>query len=176
VIVGINPGAAKEPEIEYFRKHGIDYKTMVEYWHGRIRGFKYYTWLKKIPDNLGLKGPILWTELVKCSSKTKRVLPPLETFRICIRNFLSNELELVPRNWPLIASGSYVYRALSFRFPKRIVIGVPHPTGSYGYFQKMFSRRNSSKMLKLFRPDLSKMSNGESGKALWLNAKRGRIE
>lgn len=137
---------------------------------------KYYTWLKRIPDNLGLRGPILWTELVKCTSKVKGTLPPLETFRICISNFLSKELESVPRSWPLIAAGKYVYQALAFRFPNRIVIGVPHPTGSYGHFQKLFSKLNNKKMLKVFKPELRKMWSSGCGKAAWLNAKRKRIE
>jgi hypothetical protein len=47
------------------------------------------------------------------------------------------ELELIPQ-WPLIALGREGYNALSYMFPRRTIIGLPHPTGQGGRIQ--FSR------------------------------------
>lgn len=176
VIVGINPGQSRPHETKYYTEHGIDYGTMLEYWRIKIQHLNYYTRLKKISDTLGLRGPILWTELVKCTSEVKGETPPLETFRTCTRTFLSKELEAVPRSWPLIAAGHKVYEALSFRFPRRIVIGVPHPTGSYGHFLKFVYDRNGAKLLKSLKLDFGRLWNNGIGKAVWLNVKKQRVE
>lgn len=132
---------------------------------------KYYNSLRKLVNELGFTGPILWTELVKCESETPGELPPLQTFRDCTKIFLTEELKLIPENCPLIAVGKQVYNALAYRYPSRIVIGVPLPTGSYGHFPKLFD--NSGKVVQTINPPFRELWDGISGKAVWLYSNKG---
>lgn len=153
VIVGINPGRSKPDEQNYYIKNGQSYDEVVEYWRVHICGLKYYSSLRSFVDQLGFRGPILWTELVKCENKRGVRIPPLQTFRICTKTYLSRELELIPDKWPLIAVGGEVYKALAYRFPTRIIVGIPHPTGSYGHFSKLFGKND--KLLETFNTKLT---------------------
>ncbi|MFQ5788318.1 MAG: hypothetical protein ACE5H1_10115 [Thermodesulfobacteriota bacterium] len=45
-----------------------------------------------------------------------------------------------PRGVSWQAVGNEVFKILGYRFPERIVIGIPHITGSYGQFHKLFSK------------------------------------
>jgi hypothetical protein len=91
---------------------------------------------------------------VKCEKKSSGYdLPPLQTFRTCTKIYLQKEIETVPDNLPLIAVGIESYKALSYLFASRTVIGVPHPTGSYGQFHKLFN--NGS-----LRPEIKTPING----------------
>lgn len=147
VIVGINPGKSNKREKEYYIENGITYDSIVSYWMKKISGKKYYKWPRILANNLGLVGPILWTEMVKCESKdvaqpmTFRNYP--QTFRTCTDSFLCNELELIPSSWPIFALGTVAYSALGFLFPNRTIIGIPHPTGSYGQFNRLIEQINS---------------------------------
>jgi hypothetical protein len=42
------------------------------------------------------------------------------------------EIACVPTDWPLIEIGAKEFEILAYRFPRRLVIGVPHPTGARG--------------------------------------------
>ncbi|MCK4576519.1 hypothetical protein KAU34_08945 [candidate division WOR-3 bacterium] len=176
VIVGINPGHSKPYERNYYIKNGQSYDKVVEYWNAHIRKRKYYSSLRSFVNQLGFQGPILWTELVKCENMQEVRSPPLQTFRICTKTYLSRELDLIPDNsdnWPLIAVGREVYKALAYRFPTRIVVGIPHPTGSFGYFSKLFDR--NGELLKIFKLPPEKLWDGKSGRAVWFDAKNGQI-
>lgn len=144
VVVGINPGRSKPDERKFYLDKEISYKKVIDYFEEEISEHKYYIYLRKFVDLMGYKGPILWTELVKCENDSKTKFPPLQTFRACTKIFLSKELELVPDNWPLIAIGREAHKALSYLYPDRSVLGVPHPTGSYGYFNKLFTDINKN--------------------------------
>lgn len=164
IIVGINPGQSKQREREYFIREGANYSTWKKYWETKIKKLSYYEKLRKFITQLGYKEGILWTELVKCQNEEKCKEPPLQTFRVCIKNYLERELESVPNEIPIIAVGNKVFEALSYRFPNRLIIGVPHPTGSYGNFRKLFEKNGKIKkqFLKLAREINDKEGNWNS--------------
>jgi len=135
-VIGINPGNADPKERKFYGKHGTKYSVLLKYWTQDI-GYKhtYYSHVRNILDQVGLSGPILWTELAKCEGATKkRKVPPLSTLRHCAAQFLLDELQLVPQ-WPLIALGREAQTALSYMFPRRTIIAIPHPTGTGGRIQ-----------------------------------------
>jgi hypothetical protein len=152
VIVGINPGRAKEDERDYFRKNGATYKAEVNYWQDYWQEAKnkrtgkkhpYYERLRTLASDLGIEGPILWTELVKCESEKGTSLS-VQTIRDDIHRYLLKEIHHIPGSWPLIGAGRRAYEILSFSFPKRTVIGVPHPTGSYGQFNRLMANGHAT--------------------------------
>lgn len=56
--------------------------------------------------------------------------------RICINKFLKREIELFP-NYTIFALGNRAFEVCSFSFPKHFIVGIPHPTGSRGYFDRL---------------------------------------
>ena len=168
VIVGINPGRSKPHEQEFYCSNGQTYEQVIAYWQEYI-GYhhRYYAKLRALVTELGFNGPILWTELVKCEN-TSAVsgLPPLQTFRTCTQTYLQKELQAVPSDWPLIAVGNESYKALAYIFASRTVIGVPHPTGSYGHFDNLFDTKD--RLLPKVKILTRDIVSGEGGKAVWL--------
>jgi len=152
VIVGLNPGQAKKDERLYYKKlydaGELKHHDFISYWNGKFRNWKYHNRLRGVADKLGLRGPILWTELVKCQSKKQGILR-VQTVRDDIHKYLLREIAVIPESWPLIAGGDKAYEILSYSFPNRLVIGVPHPTGTYG--NHWLNHINSKKILALKR-------------------------
>ncbi|MFH1226443.1 MAG: hypothetical protein V1701_00895 [Planctomycetota bacterium] len=147
VIVGINPGRiGKSKKGDSERKAGREgnYKVWLDWFRKRFNPDKndykgkYYGPLARMVRKLGLKGPILWTELVKCQNASDKK-PTVQTFRVCIKKYLLKEIELTPKSWPIIAVSKKAFDILPYLFPSRIVIGVPHPA-SYGYFKKVLDK------------------------------------
>jgi hypothetical protein len=138
-MVGINPGRASNWEKEFYKKHGPTYDATLACWDEKIKNHSYYTRGRAFADSIELHGPILWTELVKCESP-KGVELSVQTIRDSINCYLFKELEIIPKSWPLIAVGNEAFKILGYRFPERTVIGIPHITGSYGQFHKLFSK------------------------------------
>ena len=168
VIVGINPGKSKDNEKIFYLKNGINYGSVEAYWKENISDLKYYNQLRKLVEQLGITGPILWSELVKCENSGDK-LPEIQTFRHCTGKFLKEELNIIQIvEWPIFAVGKVTFNALAYLCPERIVIGVPHPTGSHGHFSYLFDKGNDEK-LKL-DITIEKLWNGKSGLAIWLNA------
>jgi hypothetical protein len=136
VFVGLNPGQAKKAERSYcsraFESGSLTYETVVQFWENNLRIVKYYDELRKVADALGLDGPILWTDLVKCQGKSRRTPLRVQTIRHDIHKYLLEEITEIPESWPLVAVGDKAFEILSYSFPTRLVIGIPHPTGSYG--------------------------------------------
>jgi len=164
IVVGISPGISGPRERGYYMKEGISYESVKEYFFSGSRPIsreKYFSQLRKIVGELGLGTAILWTDLCKCEDKTKGISPPMQTFRTCVRNFLRNELELFPAA-PLIAVGNQSFQALCYLFPDRFVIGVPHPTGSYGNFSQLF---NEKERLKTCYKNMARLLKDEQGYA-----------
>lgn len=167
-IVGINPGPSGARERNFYLTNGPTYEQVVNYWRTHVsHRHKYYTGLRKLSTELGFSGPILWTELVKCESAPDQKKPPLQTFRTCTRTYLQEELEAVPDDWPLIAVGREAYKALAYLFANRAVIGVPHPTGSFGHFHRLF---DTGRLLPEVKAQTKGLWDGEMGKAVWLTA------
>ena len=142
VALGINPGTGDDEEETYYREHGCTYEAMLEFWMARRDwSHPYHTRTRRFIDAIGLAGPILWTELVKCQNAPgKRGAPPLETLRTCVQLYLVEEVAAVPPDWPIVAIGKEPYRVATLMFPSRTVIGIPHPTGSYGLFPRLFDK------------------------------------
>jgi hypothetical protein len=96
-IIGINPGRAPDSERQFYRDRNGTYEAVCEWF--KIVGFKhrYYTGLRKLINQLGLSGPILWTELAKCESPAGAAgVPPLATLRTDTARYLTAELALLP--------------------------------------------------------------------------------
>lgn len=165
VIVGINPGTASMQEMDFYLQNGPTYLSVVNYWKHKYP--PYYKLLRDFIRNANLIGPILWTELVKCQSDKAEPSPSLQTFRTCVSRFLNDELKLVPPDWPLIAVGRESYKALAYIYPKRIVIGVPHPTSSRGQFAALVQERKS-KAKNNFK--LDELWQHDEGLVKWLSA------
>jgi hypothetical protein len=175
VIVGINPGRSKEHEREFYRLNGQTYEQEIRYWQQYIAQHPYYRRLRNFAEELGFKGAILWTELVKCeNASAESGLPPLQTFRTCTETYLQKELQAVPDDWALIAVGTEPYKALAYMFASRTVIGVPHPTGSRGQFARLFDR--GKKLLPEVKVQTENILNGAGGEAVWLSLTQPRAD
>ena len=139
VVVGLNPGNAGKPECEYYQSTDLSYGAIVNYWEQSLKeSNEYYKRLRELANQLGLGGTILWTELAKCENDSNVKRPPVQTLRTCANLYLLNELKLVPNDWPLIAAGRDAFNALVYICPSRAVIGIPHPTGSFGDYPRLF--------------------------------------
>lgn len=136
VVVGINPGESTKKERDYFRQSGCSYK---EVWGHFLNDFvrkknTYYKRLREFVTEIGLAGPILWSDVAKCEKAPDTKEVPLQTLRTCASYFLRRELEAAPGDWPVIGVGKDAYKALAYLAPTRAVLGIPHPTGSRGHF------------------------------------------
>jgi hypothetical protein len=173
-IIGINPGKSRDRERRHYLDAGTTYEAVVEFWKAEISKKKYHRQLRRLVDSLGFVGPILWTELAKCENRKDNQLPPLQTFRTCTHTYLSEELNHLPPDWPIIAVGREAYTALAYRYPTRIVIGVPHVGGSYGLFPELFKK--SGDLRPGFRIDIHGLWDGKTGRAVWFNSKTRHYE
>ena len=155
IIIGENPGRAggkENSELKDNVLHGnnADYGKYLDYWEEN-KGEKeekgkedkgYYGKLREFAERLAFKGPILWTDIVKCqkdTGKKKKSELPAQTIRNCVNEYLLEEVEKAPENWPIIACGKVAFNTVSYLFLDRLIIGIPHVTGSYGYFSKLSS-------------------------------------
>lgn len=132
IVVGLNPGRANRYERNYYVKSGRTYRDVVAFWTetGKPQSHPYHRRIRELVGAWGFTGPILWSELAKCQTKESVQALPLQTFRTCVSQFLRKELALIPGDWPILAAGQEAYKAVSYMFPDRAVIGVPHPTGA----------------------------------------------
>src|SRR3989344_703505 len=71
IIVGLNPGKSNKEERDFYKSKPISYGAVLEYWRSKISTLSYFNRLRKFVDELGLVGPILFTDLVKCESKKR---------------------------------------------------------------------------------------------------------
>ena len=148
VIIGSNPGRSTEVErahyINYIKSSstGLSYNATLEYWP-KIANIPYFARLRAFVNSFGIEGPILWSDLVKCECNINPEIArpsslPAQTLRTCVHRYLQRELELPPIEWPIIAVGLVAFNALSSLVPPgRAIIGVPHPTGSFGHAAKL---------------------------------------
>ena len=170
VMVGINPGRAKPAEIAYYKKVGATYEAIVQYWQDHIRSLPYYERLRRLTKAFNLNGPILWTELAKCENATSTKYAPLNALRACTGEFLTDELKAIPLEWPLFGISRETYKALAYLYPDRTVIGVPHPTSSFG---KQFSRLLQ---LDLESKEVVYRALSSQGELLWLGDVGHKLE
>jgi hypothetical protein len=170
VMVGINPGpcAINSPEANYYLKNGVNYNSVVGYFQECGSVYKYYRHLRDFINCMGLTGPILWTELVKCqcASGTKHL--SLNTSRICANEYLKKEIDIVPENWPIIAAGSEPYNLLKYIFLTRPVLGIPH-TNTRGEFPNMFEGKGRTKFTLKIENQINTFNQG-GNIAMWLKS------
>jgi len=157
IIIGENPGRAGGTENSQLIK--ANYDKYIEFWKEK-KGEKkgegkedkgYYGKLREFAEKLGFKGPILWTDVVKCQKdidKNKKSELPAQTIRNCVNEYLLEEVEKAPENWPIIACGKVAFNAVSYLFLDRLIIGIPHVTGSYGDFSKLSSCPEKMRKIK----------------------------
>jgi hypothetical protein len=144
IAVGLNPGKAKEKEKDFYKANNGTYNAFVEFF-GReiVQKHKYYKETKKLLDLLGLNGPIVWTELVKCQCKGKNGDIAIQTFRTCINRYLKKEIELFP-DFTIVAIGKTAFNFCAISFPQNFVIGIPHTSGSYGSFYRLLNKAKAN--------------------------------
>ena len=129
-VIGLNPGRARSHEMEYLANSSQSFEDLEAYWNLRGREHPYHDRIKRLVDAWGITGPILWSNLAKCQTKQGVDELPLQTFRTCVTSYLVSEANVVPKDWLILAAGQEAYKAVSYLFRDRRIIGVPHPTGS----------------------------------------------
>lgn len=100
---------------------------------------------------------------------TNKVDPPIQTFRNCSNKYLRKEIELVP-TWPIIAVGKEAHKVLSYLYPKRSILGVPHPTGGRGiHFNRLYNGKSHTIFKKTIQKQIADFK-GKSGVEVWLKS------
>jgi hypothetical protein len=140
VLLGMNPGQGDDRERSAFQADRTFEATVHFMTEHRLLKHEYYKRLRLLANECGLRGHLLWTELAKCQSAEEvHGSLPLETYRTCASVFLRREVEATPASWAIFAVGRDAYRAAAFMFSERSVVGLAHPTGSYGNWHAMFA-------------------------------------
>lgn len=129
IVVGINPGTSEQKERNTYKdkkNQPIKYATIKEYYKYKIKeDTRYFKNAKTFVERAGFKGAILWTDLCKCENMSKKDKPSPQTFRVCIKRFLNEELKLAPEA-PIVALGKKVFNFMALSYPDRFVVGIPH--------------------------------------------------
>lgn len=134
VAVGLNPGRSSPTERTFYQASiPPSYNSLVQWYLQKGSQNAYYSKLRKFIRDLG-RTEILWTELAKCENQPKGLNPGVPTLRHCTGLYLRRELAAVDDSWLLFGIGQEAWRALAYLYPDRAVIGIPHPTGSFGHF------------------------------------------
>jgi len=148
--VGLNPGTSKHRERAFYRQHrqnGVSYDHVKEY-RRSICDIRYFRMTRTIIDQLGLRGPIIWSNLAKCeNAEGQKDPPPVQTMRHCAGRFLRRELEVAPPDWAVLAIGLHAFVALAYLATGRAVIGIPHTTGSRN-FRMLFEGNDVNGLLR----------------------------
>lgn len=167
--VGLNPGTSSTRERAFYLASEVTYERVREY-RTSIGKIPYLVRTRSVIDQLGLSGPILWSNLAKCENEDGRKgLPPLQTLRHCARRFLFQEIAETPCDWAVLGIGWEAYRALAYLVPKRAVIGIPHPTGGYRDFRKILDKGQLREEIK--DRALHALRSPEPG-AVWLGSEK----
>lgn len=172
MVVGLNPGRIRRGSREhlFYRANAknLSYEKMFLCWRDeKIREHYYYKEVRKFIRNLGMRGPILWSDLAKCQKGEEYPLS-LQTIRRCSDKFLKHEMDYVGKDWVLIGVGRNAYNALTYLKAENLLLGIPHPTGSYGTFSDMMEKINKShSCIEDIKEKIEK--GGYPYKALWIN-------
>jgi len=171
LVAGINPGRSKAAERTHYKVSGPLYNVVRDYWHLAIADVPYYRHLRRLLDQLGFTGPIIWSDLAKCENAPEvHGLLPLQTLRTCAGHFLHKELEATPADWPIFGVGGEAFKALAYLEPRRTVIGVPHPTGSRGQFFSLFQ---AGELQAAVRSVVAAALEAATPTAVWLTSQHG---
>lgn len=138
IVIGLNPGPASRWECEAFRRDEAEPQVDRRNWRRVTRlTHPYYAATRALLWAMGRRGPIWWTEAVKCQSpgkapNTRRPAPPPpELIRACASMHLAGELApLELKSWPIVAvhRGAPLALAVMDRalWRAKRVIRVPH--------------------------------------------------
>ena len=135
VVVGLNPGRTSSKEAAFYLARGLHYRALKEWWRLSLSEHPYYAKIRPVIRSLGIGGRILWTDVAKCElpDGAQNADLPDGTLDACAERFLAQELDLPPqRTWPVFALSDRAYQFVRQRFPHRVVVGLLHPTGSWG--------------------------------------------
>jgi len=143
IVIGLNPGKCNATEREFYLENGINFDSILSYFDGHLKNLRYFTKTRDLITFLGFGGDILWTELVKCECLGQNGIIPVQTLRVCIDNYLRKEIDSfnTPTIFPL---GNNAFDFCSLRFPNHFIVGLPHPTGSYGHFDRLKKKVESN--------------------------------
>lgn len=137
VVVGQNPGMAGDEERALYQGHGVGYRQQLLAWD-RVQNVAYFERLRRSLGLLGLDGPVLWTDVVKCEGSA----PSAEAKKTCADEYLVHELEAAPNDWPVLAAGGVAFKTCSSLAGDHPVLGFFHPTGRWttGVFSRYLER------------------------------------
>jgi len=154
IVVGLNPGKCKNKEREYYLSKGIKFDSLSGYFfESNLNNRPYFKRTRDLITLLGFDGDILWTDLAKCECLGKNGEIPIQTLRVCINRFLRKEVELFKCS-TIFALGNVAFDFCALSFPNHFIVGLPHPSGSYGDFTKLKKRVLSN--TKHFTDNISK--------------------
>ncbi len=162
IVVGLNPGKCKSKERQYYLAEGIKYDSLLKYFiKSNLKNRPYFKRTRDIITLLGFDGNILWTDLAKCECLGKNGSVPIQTLRVCINRYLRKEIELF-KSPTIFALGNIAFNFCALSFPNHFVVGLPHPSGTYGDFNKLKKKIVSRE--KYFTNHISKIkdSNGNN--------------
>jgi len=176
--VGLNPSRSSESERRFYRDVELTYDRVREYrlkgycGHRLINDIPYFGRTRTVIEQLGLHGPILWSNLAKCENqKDRKDLPPIQTLRHCTQRFLKRELDVCPPEWIVLGIGWEAFRTVAYLVPERGVIGIPHPTGGFRDFRKLLSngilledlKKRALHAMRLNEPEAVWLGGGKEG-------------
>lgn len=137
VIVGLNPGHSSQEEQQDYLSNGCSYDAVKKCFNTtKLKNKRYFKKTNGLMDLLGYNGDRLWTDLAKCECSGKNGTIPVQTLRVCINKFLSKEIEIYDARI-IFALGNVAFKFCALRFPRHFIVGIPHPSGSYGDFDKL---------------------------------------
>jgi len=137
IVVGLNPGKCGRREREYFLNTGIKHSSFSKYFfESNLNNKPYFKRTRDLITVLGFDGDILWTDLVKCEGLDKNGIPPIQTLRVCINRFLRKEVDIFKCS-TIFALGNVAFDFCALSFPNHFIVGLPHPSGSYGVFIRL---------------------------------------
>lgn len=137
IVVGLNPGKCKEKEKKYYLNKNVKYSAISEYFfESNLHNAPYFKRTRDLISKLNFNGDILWTDLAKCECADKNGRLPIQTLRVCINNYLRKEVEIF-KCTTIFALGNVAFNFCALSFPNHFIVGIPHPSGSYGNFSKL---------------------------------------
>lgn len=171
IICGMNPGTSPDYERAVYVQHGARYAISRQAWGQYFKDSPYFARMRRFArELLGEAGPILWTDVAKCekADPSRRISFEThpQTFRVCADLYLKREVEECPKSWTIIANGRDAFVALAYLLPTRKLIGVPHCTGAYPQFSKLFDEHGKMRTDTLTR--MNRYFKNEPAGALWL--------
>lgn len=154
IVVGLNPGKCSDSERQYYLTKGIKFSSISGYFfETSLNQRPYFKRTRDLITFLGFDGKILWTDLAKCECLGKNGKVPIQTLRVCIDKFLRKEIEFFSCS-TIFALGNDAFIFCALSFPNHFIVGLPHPSGSYGNFINLKKRIESNP--KYYINDISK--------------------